>query len=307
MDDRKLELVIAAIDLGSLNKAASKCHCTQSAATQAINALERELGCPLLERSHAGVRLTREGELLLPLLREAHESLCRLQQTAENLAHESKRIRLGSYSTIVQTWLPRTLAAFTRTMPGVTFDIRIGSKDLSSLLKKSELDCILCDDWLFEKDFSKSINEDYRIVGYDKISRMSWHPLMDDPFCALVPKALASKNSQVIQRDTLFEQPYIFDTNYVFAQYLSSSISSLIKVSVDDPASIVSMVAAGMGVSVLPKLGLRSLPDSVVTLELDPPGKRTLGAVVPKNASALTRKFVQFLKEKAANGELNTQ
>lgn len=61
MDNRKLHTLITALRTGSFNKAAQELNCTQSAVTQMMNALENELGCKLLSRSHSGVRLTPAG------------------------------------------------------------------------------------------------------------------------------------------------------------------------------------------------------------------------------------------------------
>lgn len=85
MDDRKLEVLIAAVDLGSFSKAARECHCTQSAVTQLVGSIEAELGCHLLIRSHAGVALTREGAAIMPDVREASDALDRLKRKAADL------------------------------------------------------------------------------------------------------------------------------------------------------------------------------------------------------------------------------
>ena len=58
MDNRKLHTLITTLRAGSFNKSAQELNCTQSAVTQMMNALENELGCKILSRSHSGVRLT---------------------------------------------------------------------------------------------------------------------------------------------------------------------------------------------------------------------------------------------------------
>lgn len=301
MDDRRLEVLLAAVEEGSLSKAATRCHCTQSAVTQLVNSIEAELGCKVLSRSHSGVRLTEAGRALYPAIHDAYEALSRLEMEAERLARNSAHVRLGAYPSIVQSWLPGAIASFSHAQPSATFDIRIGSNDLADLLRDGDVDVLLCDDWLFEDAFS-GMPRNSRHIG--KLGRnaatATWTPLKDDPFRAVVPAGLGYKDGKPIARNELFAHPYIFDTKYVYAQYLTSEVDSIVKVTSDDPASIVSMVANGMGITVLPELSLRSVPDGVTIHDIDPPGRRILGAVLPANATKMTRNFIGFLTEHLA-------
>lgn len=61
MDDYKIHVLLTAIRTGSFRKAALELNCTQSAVTQAMNSLENELGCKVLQRNHNGIRLTPAG------------------------------------------------------------------------------------------------------------------------------------------------------------------------------------------------------------------------------------------------------
>lgn len=64
MDTERLQEFTVVVDQGSLTKAAQQLHCTQSMLSKHVAALERELGCALLERCPDGVRPTREGSVL---------------------------------------------------------------------------------------------------------------------------------------------------------------------------------------------------------------------------------------------------
>ena len=299
VDDRRLEVILAAVEEGSLGKAAARCHCTQSAVTQLVNSIESELGCKVLARSHAGVRLTEMGSALLPAMRNAREALDQLKSEAERLSRRGDHVRLGAYPSIVQSWLPGAIAAFAHAEPLATFDIRIGSSDLTDLLRDGGVDLLLCDDWLFEDAFANAYRIDYRVkTSETPAGGARWTPLVDDPFRAAVPVSLGFEPGKPVKRSELFEHPYIFDTKYVFARYMTSEVSSIAKVSSDDSASILSMVASGMGVTVLPELCLRYIPDGVAIHDIDPPGKRTLGAVLPADATKMASRFVEFLSRR---------
>ena len=64
MESKKLEALLMAVDLGSFTKAAEVMGYTQSGLTHLVNSLEREIGFPLIIRSHNGIALTEEGREL---------------------------------------------------------------------------------------------------------------------------------------------------------------------------------------------------------------------------------------------------
>lgn len=117
MDDNKIRILLAAIRTGSFNKAALEMNCTQSAVTQAMNSLENELGCRVLQRNHSGIRLTPAGEELLPLLVEGEGALTRLAQRAAQVAEgASAPLRIGAFSSVSAHGCP----AFCRGITGST-------------------------------------------------------------------------------------------------------------------------------------------------------------------------------------------
>ena len=296
VDDRKLEVFVAAVEEGSFSKAAQRCHCTQSAVTQLMNALEAELGCKVLVRTHAGVKLTEDGEALFPAVRNAYDALSELSRVAHRLLRSSSHLRIGAYSSIAATWLPEAIISFKKDYRESEFEVRTGSKNLGDLLKAGEIDIALCDDWLFEERFSSDTSWDYRRDG-ERPPRgsYSWIAMAHDPLLAVVPTSMAPRKGTSIARADLFAHPFLFDANYVYAHFLGSEFDSIVKVSADDSASILSMVASGMGVSVLPQLALGNVPRGVTVLELDPPTRRIIGAVLPHDASTSARAFASFL------------
>ena len=65
----KARALMSAVEMGSLKAAAEALGCTQSAVSHMIASLEKELGFRLLRRARSGVKLTDEGERLLPFVR----------------------------------------------------------------------------------------------------------------------------------------------------------------------------------------------------------------------------------------------
>lgn len=122
MDDRKLEVLLAAVRTGSFSKASEELNCTQSAVTQTINSLENELNLKLLERNHRGIKLTESGEQLYPYIVDTERSLRQLKEQSERISSgKTIPLRIGSFSSISSTWLPKRIQEYQKKTPGHQF------------------------------------------------------------------------------------------------------------------------------------------------------------------------------------------
>ena len=113
MDFKQLSCFVAAVEEGSISAAARKLFLTQPPVTAQIQALEKELGCPLLLRGARAVRPTEEGRLLY----DRAKALLALRQSAEEEIQTRVRqgggtLRLGAVSSVADTLLPEYLAGF---------------------------------------------------------------------------------------------------------------------------------------------------------------------------------------------------
>ena len=101
MDSKKLEILVAAADLGSFTKASEVVGYTQSGLTHMMDALEREIGLPLLRRTHSGVELTEYGVQLMPEIRAFLRANSSLQNRIDALKAQARTtIRIAAYSSI---------------------------------------------------------------------------------------------------------------------------------------------------------------------------------------------------------------
>lgn len=82
---RQVQLVLRIAEAGAIQKAAAAFGMSQPAATQSLTRLEELLGITLFDRHARGVRLTRDGRLLLPALKRLHDSI-------EMLAHDAAHL-----------------------------------------------------------------------------------------------------------------------------------------------------------------------------------------------------------------------
>ncbi len=278
MDDYKIRVLLTSIRTGSFRKAAQELNCTQSAVTQAMNSLENELNCKVLQRNHNGIRLTPDGEELLPLLMEADASLTRLTERAKQLADgTSAPLRIGTFSSISNTWLPGALQEYHALHPKTTFDIQVGTDVLA--------------DWLLNGAVDLALGDPVRCRAF------RWFPLMDDPYFAVLPKALAPECDSISQKD-LAAYPFVMAPMNALDRYLSVCPVNQLRVNCDDDSTLLSMVAQGIGVTAMPQLCLQNLPEQVRVLKLTPSTKRVLGVALPNSPSKEATGFAQSLCRK---------
>lgn len=278
MDDRKLKTLLAAVRIGSFSKAAEELICTQSAVTQTMNSLEDELGVRLVERSHSGVRLSEEGEALLPFIVEADAAMNKLEREAKAVAEgKAQPLRIASFSSIANTWLPDILTGFEEEMPHVRFDIRVGSIGFTDMMLSGEVDMVL--------------------GTSDILTGFRWYPLMVDPYYAIMPKSLVPEGKTRITQEEFAEYRWIIAPLNAMDRNLSvkpKHEDNLVVVT-DDDSTLINMVAKGVGVTAVPKLFIKELPEEVAMLELDPVPTRTLGIFLANSPSEVAVRFKDYL------------
>ena len=123
----KYRALMSAVELGSLTRAAEALGCTQSAVSHAIASLEQELGFRLLLRARSGIRLTDEGERMLPAVRSLLSAGEQLEQTAASIRGlDQGTVRIGAFTSVAVHWLPAVLKEFQRDYPHVSFRLLNG-------------------------------------------------------------------------------------------------------------------------------------------------------------------------------------
>lgn len=130
MELGQLEALIQVAAHRSFSKAAEVLFLTQPSVTARIQALEKELGDELFERSGRSVRLTDSGAAFLPFAERVLKDVQEGRETLEALRHgEFGNLRIGSALTISTYVLPKILKNFRARYPGVDVSIRTGRSD----------------------------------------------------------------------------------------------------------------------------------------------------------------------------------
>ena len=127
LDVKRLGVLREVVARGSFSAAAESLHLSQSAVSQQVAALEREVGMQLLERTSDGPKLTLAGETLAG---HADAVIARLDEAERELAEiaglESGRMRLVSFPSASATLVTRAMSEFRRALPGDRTSVRRG-------------------------------------------------------------------------------------------------------------------------------------------------------------------------------------
>lgn len=126
LDLASLQTLLAIVELEGFGKAAQRLHRTPGAVSLQIKALEEKVGVALFRKAGRQQTLTEAGELLLAyarrLLQLNDEAVFALQNQGANLHGE---VRFGMPQDFADSWLPPTLAQFSRAHPAVRIDIKV--------------------------------------------------------------------------------------------------------------------------------------------------------------------------------------
>ena len=276
MDTKKINALLLSLERGSLTAAAEELGYTQSGMTHMMNALEDELNLKLLRRSKTGVQLSPAGEELLSDMVALNETAANLERHIKELKQRSSStLKLGAYASMARQWLPAILAELRRICPEMEVSVTMLSEIEAtySAVKNGTLDCTM-------GSYVPAM-----------ISGLGWVHLRDDPLVAVLP-ADSDFSGRAYPVEKFSDQEFLmpsggFETDIVPALSAGSVKSTpIVRYTNLDDASLASMVAHGLGVTVLSDLVMQNISDRVMALPLEPYAYRSLGIIFNKNRQA---------------------
>jgi DNA-binding transcriptional LysR family regulator len=280
LDVKQLRVLKAVSEHGSFSAAAEALSYTQPAISQQIAALEKSAGATLVDRTSRGVRLTDAGRALVDHAQVVLARLAAAEAELDAIAGvRGGRVRLGSFPTASAALLPPALARFSQRHPEVdlTF-VEKEPEDAIQMLRAGELEVAI----VFEfHDLSQG--EWDRLYGGAEL-----HHLVDDPmYVALPPWHPLARKPRVRLQD-LSDEVWIQEGNprnpcgrLHQAACVSAGFDPKIGFRSDDYNVVQGMVAAGVGISLLPSFALANVRDDIVV--------RSLGKAAPaRNIAAAT-------------------
>ncbi|HEX8741570.1 MAG TPA: LysR substrate-binding domain-containing protein [Thermoleophilaceae bacterium] len=294
LDVKRMKVLREVAAESSFSAAAQKLGYTQSAVSQQVAALERETGTVLIERNPRGIRLTDAGEALV---RHADGILARLADAEAELEAiaglRGGRLRLGSFPTAGATLMPKAIAAFSRKYPEV--ELSLAEADpMESIprLKAGELDLVLVD------DTSGVLDQD----------EVEFEHVLDDPLHIALPKDHPLAGRSRLRFEDLVEDQWIQPTQacacsrHAEEACAKAGYAPRVAYESDDFGVVQGLVAAGVGVALLPELALvGERPDVVVRpIGKKPPVRKIYAATLANSyRSAALEEMLRILKESA--------
>ncbi|GLI00770.1 LysR family transcriptional regulator [Phytohabitans aurantiacus] len=263
LDVRRLRLLCDLSRLGTIAAVAEAHTYTPSAVSQQLSTLEREAGVPLLERTGRRVALTAAGRVLVA---HAETVLAALEQTSAALAALgtglSGPLRIGAYPTAVRALIPATLVALGQRHPGLE-------------LMVTELDPVDVPAALRERRLDVGLLHDYDAVPVEPDPTLDAVPLLDETVFLAVP-ADGPTDSLAATRDAtwILASPGTLCHTATLQVCRTAGFTPRARHHADDFATVLALVAAGQGVSVVPQLAAARPPAGVRLIAL-PTRRRT--------------------------------
>lgn len=279
MDTKKLEALVASVELGSFTRAAEQLGYTQSGLTHMMNSLEKDIGFTVLVRGRSGVQLTPAGQRIFPLVQDCLAGSAALEREIALInSHKEDSVRVAAYESIARHWLPEVIQQFRREHPDVTVDIQMGSVD--EVYR-----------WVLED------RVDMCFASRQEYGALEWTPLRDDELLAILPPDYPDGGDAFpveFFNGQEFLMPSMGFDKDILRVLNEHGVTPLIRTTQVSDSAVISMVEHGLGVSVLSRLVLRGRQDSVRALPLLPRAVRELGiAAQPhRELRPIARKFI---------------
>lgn len=268
------------IETGSFSKAAEAMGYSQSAMSQMISSLEEEMSVKLVNRFRTGAKLTLEGKELYPHIEKLIYQYYSVQEKVKEIKGlETGTIRMGTLASISAHWLPNLLKEFQQQYPGVEFVIHQG--DYTSI-----------SEWI------KTGAVDFGFVNPKAVGGMETIVLKEGAMLAVLPENHPLGERDVIPLAMLAKEPFILleEGHYYepLEAFRSIGVSPDIKYTIHDDYAIMTMVEAGLGVSMLAELVLHRTNYRVRCCATEPRVSRTI-AIGYKDRSSLPIACKRFL------------
>ncbi|MFF8607972.1 LysR family transcriptional regulator [Streptomyces sp. NPDC015346] len=275
LDVRRMQVLRAVVTSGSVTAAAANLGYTPSAVSQQIAALEKEAGIELLERFGRGVRPTAAGRLLTEHAALIGRQVAEAETALADLrAGRTGRVAIRYFPTAGADLVAPALARFRTEHPGVRVDLRIADAEGA---RDEEADLTL-------------------VVGPRNapVDGLRLVHLVDDPYRAVLPRSHPLADRRVLDLTELADEPWVGSErpgpclDAVLEACAAAGFTPDIAVECEEYATAQGFVAAGLGISLIPLMGLGSRhPNVIVRRVRGPEPVRSIHAAVRESSLAL--------------------
>ena len=298
----RLAVLRAVLDRGSFSAAAEALSYTQSAVSQSIARLEAETGAQLVVRGRRGVTPTAVGTMLVAHAERIFAEVAAAEsELAVATGERLSRLRVASFPSGGATLMPLAVARLRRAHPDVSLTLAEGEpEEIAPRLRAGELDLAL----LFEFPDAPVRRRDGARAG----SGLRSVTLLEDPLDLALPAAHPLADGPALSLADLRDEPWVQTSasspcaRHVVRCCLDAGFAPDVAFESDDYDTVQGLVAAGVGVALIPRLALSSIHPGVAVRALSPasPVRRvTVATAAGVPVAPAARSMIQVLTEVA--------
>ncbi|HYP48877.1 MAG TPA: LysR family transcriptional regulator [Thermoleophilaceae bacterium] len=306
-DAKQLKVLHEVAAQGSFSAAAEALSYSQPAVSQQIASLERQAGVTLVDRTSRGVHLTDAGRALVAHAEAVLASMSAAEAELEAIAGvRGGRVRLASFPTAGASIVPPAVAAFTERHADVELSLIEAEPELSAgMLRTAELEVAL----VFE----------YRSLAQPEFARLyegiELHPLLDDPMYLALPRDHPAARKARVRLEDVADEVWIQNDasgpcgRLHLAACSAAGFEPRVAFQSEDYNVVQGLIAAGVGVSLLPALALLNAREDIVIRSLGKgaPSRRVAAATAAgRYRSPATEAMLSILHEVADELSLPT-
>ncbi|HEY1374851.1 MAG TPA: LysR substrate-binding domain-containing protein [Candidatus Binatia bacterium] len=295
MDLKRLKYFVTVAEELHFGHAAKKLHMTQPPLSQQIQLLEHELGMTLFNRTRRRVELTSIGKVFLlearALLQQSEDAVARTRRVQRG---EAGRLSIGWMPWSVLTPLPFMIREFCERFPDVHLDVHSLSAEAQlEALHEGTIDAGFV---LWTSDFGLPA----------RTGRLKTEIILKPPLVVVVPQNHRFASSGRVEIAELADEPYILFKresgqvfyDYVISFYHRNGLRLNIRHEADHPSTVLGLVAAGLGITILPYTSTHGIP-GVVCCDLPAASPQLEIALTwrPQNDSTLLANFTKTIRD----------
>jgi DNA-binding transcriptional LysR family regulator len=278
-DVQRLRAFALVLDLGSISGAASVLGYTQSAVSQQLAALEREVGTGLVDRSQRPLRATRAGELLRPQVERVLAALGGAEAALEDLRGGMRRLRLAAFTSALSSFVPAAVRNLRRAHADLVVQVlQLETQEAIERLRRGEADLAVV----------------HHMPGIEvpETAGLQRRRLLVDDLYVVLPEGHPLARREAVSVTDLEAEPLILPRRDTPAGRFRSVVEHLcaqagfaprVAYELDDLPAAQAFVAAGIAVVPMHGLVLATVPPGATALPLAerPAGSRTIEALAP--------------------------
>jgi len=276
------------VESGSFTKTAEEIGYSQSAVSQMVKAMEKEMHTQLILRRRDRLELTGDGRMLYPYIRSAaaaQEAVARRCREMQGIA--GSVIRIGTFTSVSRNLLPQLMQRFRTAYPEAQFVLRQGTYTEN-------------EEWLKEGVI------DFGFNNPDAIETGNFRELYQDEMMAVLPKGHPLASRQEVTLKELAREPFILldegEYSATMHAFKLAGLEPRAEYTVTDDYAIMAMVRQQLGVSMLYQPVITGFEEGLEIRRIVDMPKRTIGIVYQEYEMMpfAARRFMQFVLDQTA-------